>query len=200
MIDPFPDVPEPVRDRTGSPDRNLANRLHYEQEALRRVCAGVVMPSLFHRVTREACARGAPGATFELFDALYRFPIQFRTGRLRYIRFISLADLFNRFGATPIGQELARLADEELDLDDGPIGLIFRWAGAKDSEGNQHTIRGGRFLVAHTANTGAFAAGQTARFTATVKLGRKRNAPIQEVTLERLDDLLAHYSTWQPAG
>jgi hypothetical protein len=187
--DPFPDVPEP--DVAGLFRARVGGRRAYEDAAVRRVCTKIGLPRLAPRIAAESESRvGEAGCLFAIFEEMTHFPIRFRVGRLRNIRFLALSDLFNKFARTPIGRALADLA-ADVDPADGPIGLVFRWSGAPDEGGVQKTIKGGTFMAAHTDGS-ATTAGST-RITTTTPLGTD---PAAFVIVETLDSLLLAYSNW----
>jgi hypothetical protein len=163
----------------------LDARLAFEDAAVRHVCALLGRPRLAQAIARESRERTEAGAcNFPLFEATCPdFPVRLRVGALRAVKWIAVADLYNHFARTPVGLALAELLGE-VDPDDGPWGLVFRWAGARDSEGRQHAIKGGRFMVAHTAP--ALPAAGRVLFAADLKVGDAR----YPVALERLDDLV----------
>lgn len=163
----------------------------YEDGAVRAACRLIGLPGLARAIAAEAAARtGDPSCRFALFDEMTGFPVRLRVGRLRGVRFLALPDLFDRFPRTPIGAALAVLA-AELDPAEGPIGLVFRWAGARDDAGRQRTIKGAKFMAAHTAPS---VAGDSVRVIAPMKLA----GAACDVTVQTLPALLAAYAGWTP--
>ncbi len=117
----------------------------YEDTVVRRLCKAIGRP----RLPAELVASNEKGkCTFSAFDMATNFPMRFSCGKLRRIRFVTIPDLFNKFSKTPIGYSFSNLI-QDFDIEDKPIGLVFRWVGTKTEDGKQHTIKGGRYMVAH---------------------------------------------------
>jgi hypothetical protein len=123
---------------------------YYEDRAVRNLCTCLGRTDLIATVQRESRQRTGPGLlSFPLFEELTGFHVRLRTSKVRGVRWLSVPDLFNRFPSTQLGKALRAIHDE-LDAADGPIGLVFRWTGDKDSQGKTHAIKDGRYMVLHT--------------------------------------------------
>ncbi len=184
---------EPDFDRVGfRRGGKLEGLAAYEDSAVKYLCTRLGMVHVSNSVAAEARERGAAGRNFPLFDSLAYFPVRLRVGRLTKVRFVTLPDLFNRFARTPIGVALEQVCDD-VDPAHGPMGLVFRWAGLVDDQGRQQTIKGGRFMVAHTA--GSTTEG-TVKLSASLKLRGRRC----DVTVETFDSFLENYRGWSPYG
>ncbi len=190
--DPFPDVPDPEFDDLPRKTRGLDRHANYEDKAVRKLCTQLGHPGLVRAIINECRDRtGTPVATFAMLDEITRFPVRLRTGNLRRVRFITLPDLFDRVHRTPIGFALQDVCDE-VDPDDGPIGLVFKWAGVKDADGKSHAIKGGEFMVAHTGPTNVTPG--SVMIVASLKLC----GVMQTVTIQKFQDFLETYRGWSP--
>lgn len=165
-------------------------RAVYEDAAVRRLCARLALPRLPRLLAAETEKRtGTFVCSWAMFRELTRFPVQLTCGRLKRVRFITVPDLFNTFHRTPIGLALADVC-HELDPADAPIGLVFKWGGLRGEDGRQYTIKGGKFMIAHTAPASLVPGG--VMLSAAMKLCHG----IETVVVQRFDDFLADYTTW----
>lgn len=192
--DPFEGVPEPDFEGVGRRrNAGVEGMAAYEDAAVRKLCALLGRPALARLVADEARDRTERGAiSLALFDEMARFPVVLRTGKLRRVRFVTLPDLFNNFARSPIGVGLRNVHDE-VGYRDRPIGLVFRWAGIKTDDGKQNTIKGGKFMIAHTATTDLRKGG-----IKLVARPAQRGWP-DAVTVETLESFAASYEGWEPA-
>jgi hypothetical protein len=194
--DPFADVPEPDFDGIGRRrTKGLEGLAAFEDSAVRRLCTLLGLPALARRVADEAADRTElGGCNFALFDEVAYFPVALRVGKLRRVRFVTVPDFFNNFARTPVGVGLQQAYDE-IDDHDRPFGLVFHWAGIRTDDGKQNTIKGGKFMIAHTATTEIARAG--VKLVAQMGVGRKHRAV---VTVETLGAFAENYKEWTPIG
>ncbi len=182
-------------------DRHLGGpraRDSYEDSAVRFACKCLGRPDWPARIIALAAERAdtrefGGGCSFTVFDEIACLPVCLRIGRLREMRFLAIPDLYNNFKRTPIAQALSLLADE-YDPDERYLGLVFRWAGAPDESGRQATIKGGKFMVAHTAPIVGVRAGS--RIVAPLSLA----GTTRMVTVEHLAGLLVDYAGDDPGN
>jgi hypothetical protein len=194
VSDPFPDVPDPDFGGEAARPSRASHRRSREDAAVRKICTLARLPRMPALLAAEAEARtGSPSCTFPLFDEFTGFPVRFRVGRLRGVRFLAVPDLFNRFAKTAIGLALADVCDE-ADPAEGPVALVFRWPGRRDESGRLQSIKGALYMTAHTASTSFAGAG--VKIVASMRLGGARHV----VTVEPLDALMLNFSDWSPTG
>lgn len=161
----------------------------YEDAACRRILQLAGQASLVPAL--RAASRQATGEHtcrfHHLPDVLPALSVRFGHGNLRYVKRIAVPDLFDRFSKTPIWLGLTQVA-EFWDVTETPIALVFRWkaetaVGAAGRE-RRAGIKGGKFMVAHTASTSDR---RRTRIIRTMDLA----GTTVEVTIETLDDLIA---------